>query len=165
MAKTAYGLRQPTLHRRTPPMPSQVPAEQIGGHAYPQARAAACACIHRYIFRLQRLLALERQPGAIEAAGPCRTLCGTPQMRKVGSRRVCCPRPQRRPATLRRQKKDRCTPANLLFDNPSTVDPTSSQPGDGDLFAISGRGPERDRGQCLSDHARLVVAAGYRRRC
>ena len=62
------------------------------------------------------------------------------------------------------QKNDRCTPANLLFDNPSTVDPTSSQPGDGDLFAISGRGAERDRGQCLSDHARLVVAAGYRRR-
>ena len=78
---------------------------------------------------------------------------------------VCCPRPQRRPATLRSQKEDCCTAAILLFDNPSTVDPTSSQLGNGDFFAISDHGVVRDRGQCLSDQARLVVAAGYRRRC
>ncbi|NJL18132.1 MAG: hypothetical protein HC938_14125 [Nitrospira sp.] len=78
---------------------------------------------------------------------------------------VYCPCPQRRPATLRRQKNYCCTPKNLLFDNPSAVDPTSSQPGDGDLFVISGLGVERDRGQCLFGQARLVVAAGYRRCC
>jgi len=65
---------------------------------------------------------------------------------------------------LRRQKNDGCTPANLLFDSRSTIDPTSSQPGNGDLFAIPGFESERDRGQCLSDHFRLVLAADYRRR-
>ncbi len=77
---------------------------------------------------------------------------------------LCCPRPQRRSAALRQQEIDRFALANRLFDNPLTIKLPPSQQWNGDLFAISGRGPKRDRGQWLPDHVRHVVAAGYRRR-
>jgi hypothetical protein len=78
--------------------------------------------------------------------------------------KVCCPRPQRRSVALQQQEIDRFTLVNPLFDNPPIIKPPPRQCGNGDLFAISRREPERNRRQCLSDHFHPVVAAGYRRR-
>ena len=75
-----------------------------------------------------------------------------------------CPRPQRLSAALLRQESNRFTRVNPLFDNLSTIESPSRQPGNGDLLAISGHEHERDRGQCLSDHFRHVLTTGYRRR-
>lgn len=55
-------------------------------------------------------------------------------------------------------------PQTCSLTTPLTIESPPRQPRNGDLFAIPGREPERDRGHCLSDHFRHVVAAGYRRR-
>jgi hypothetical protein len=93
-----------------------------------------------------------------------RVLCSQEFFAALTSHKVCCPRPQRRSAALRQQESDRITLVNPLFGTHPAIEQPLSQPANGDLLAICGREPERDRGQCLSDHFHHVVAAGYRRR-
>jgi hypothetical protein len=59
-------------------------------------------------------------------------------------------------------KKSRFQPRKTLSDNPAAIESLPKQIRNGDLFATSGREPERDRGQCQSDHFRHLVAASYR---
>lgn len=65
---------------------------------------------------------------------------------------------------LLRLQKARFHPRVPLFDNLLTIESPLSQPRDGGFLAISGREPELDRGQRLSDRVRHIVVVDYRRR-